>query len=197
MSAFMQQHELILNNDYRAPAEAEPVHRKKVSTTEPLVQSPKGKARVSDASPLANLPAIIEKEAGLYFWDNEEAQFVEHGTVTAKILQGPSFETWLTASSDEGQLLAHKISANMNQRWTSKMRSLTWNHFGEDQVMTSWVLRFAGGPEDYEAFLKTFTQALWETLYQTAWGKIKVGSSLLYVLPVLMGGGPRRMSRTT
>ncbi|KAJ6599005.1 VID27 cytoplasmic protein-domain-containing protein [Mycena vulgaris] len=161
---------------WKAPAEDKLLHRKKVSTTakteatQPLAESPKGKA---PASPLSNLPILIEKEAGLYFWDGDEGQFVEHGTVTAKILKGASFDSWLTASSDEGQLLAHKISTDMNQRWTSKMRSLTWNHFGEDQVMTSWVLRFVGEPEDYESFLQTFTQALWETLYQTAWGKIK------------------------
>ncbi|KAJ7129602.1 VID27 cytoplasmic protein-domain-containing protein [Mycena epipterygia] len=164
---------------WKAPAEDKPIHRKKVAATkteaaEPLVEPSKGKARASDASPLSNLPALIEKEAGLYFWDNEEAQFVEHGTVTARILKGTSFESWLTASSDEGQLLAHKITSDMNQRWTSKMRSLTWNHFGDDKVMTSWVMRFTGEPEDYEAFLQTFTQALWETLYQTAWGKIKI-----------------------
>ncbi|KAF7352740.1 hypothetical protein MVEN_01240200 [Mycena venus] len=155
---------------WKAPEEATPVHRKKVAAAE---QSPKGKARASDASPLSSLPVVIEKKADLFFWDGEEGEFVEHGPVTARILKGEGFETWLTASSDDEQLLAHKINPNMNQRWTSKMRSLTWNHLSDDQVVTSWVLRFGGEVEDYEAFLQTFTQALWETLYQTAWGKIK------------------------
>ncbi|KAJ7180159.1 VID27 cytoplasmic protein-domain-containing protein [Mycena crocata] len=157
---------------WKAPTAAKPLHRKKVST-EPVPESPKGKTREAHGSPLLNLPVVIEKEADLYFWDGEESQFVEHGTVTAKILEGPNFESWLTASSDDGQLLAHKISTNMNQRWTGKMRSLTWNHFGDDQVMTSWVLRFTGEVEDYESFLQTFTQKLWETTYTTAWGKMK------------------------
>ncbi|KAJ7665555.1 VID27 cytoplasmic protein [Mycena rosella] len=152
---------------WKAPTETKPVHRKKVATKTEAVEP------LWKRVPLANLPVLVEKEAGLYFWDGDEGQFVEHGTVTARILKGVSFDSWLTASSDEGQLLAHKVSTDMNQRWTSKMRSLTWNHLGDDQVMTSWVLRFTGEMEDYEAFLQTFTQALWETLYQTAWGKIK------------------------
>lgn len=164
---------------WKAPIKDKPLHRKKANAktepVEPPVPSSKGKARAATehTSPLSNLPVLVEKEAGLYFWDGDEGQFVEHGPVTARILKGESFDSWLTASSDDGQLLAHKISTNMNQRWTSKMRSLTWNHFGDDQVMTSWVLRFTGELEDYESFLQTFTQALWETLYQTAWGKIK------------------------
>ncbi|KAJ7228629.1 VID27 cytoplasmic protein-domain-containing protein [Mycena pura] len=159
---------------WRAPAEPTPVHRKKASVgtkaaAPPVTESPKGKAR---ASPLLDLPVIIEKEADLYFWDNEEDQFIEHGAVTAKIRQSDTFESWLTASSDEGQLLAHKIRSEMNHRWSIKMRSLTWNHLGDTGLMTSWVLRFRS-TEDYEVVLQTFTQTLWETLYQMAWGKIK------------------------
>ncbi|KAJ6536630.1 VID27 cytoplasmic protein [Mycena sp. CBHHK59/15] len=164
---------------WKAPSENKPVHRKKVTakakTSEALAVEPtKGKARASPehASPSMDLPVLISQEADLYFWDNDRAEFVQHGTVTAKIQQSASFESWLIASSDDGQLLAHRIATDMNQRWTSKMRSLTWNHLGEDQVMTSWVMRFSG-PEEYEAFLQMFTQALWEALYQTAWGKIK------------------------
>ncbi|KAJ6485112.1 VID27 cytoplasmic protein-domain-containing protein [Mycena vitilis] len=156
---------------WKAPEEAPPAHRKKVAAP---AAEPTSATRASNAqaSGLSNLPVLVEKEAGLFFWDSEEGEFVEHGTVTAKMLQGPNFESWLTASSDGEQLLAHKINPNMNQRWTSKMRSLTWNHLSDDQVMTSWVLRFDAA-EDYEAFLQTFTQVLWETLYQTAWGKMK------------------------
>ncbi|KAJ6515828.1 VID27 cytoplasmic protein-domain-containing protein [Mycena sanguinolenta] len=159
---------------WKAPEEAAPAHRKKVVAAEPLPESTKGKARASDASPLLSLPVLVEKAADLFYWDGEENRFVEYGAVTAKILKGEGFESWLTASGDGKQVLAHKISQDMNQRWTSKMRSLTWNHFNDDQDMNSWVLRFSGGIEDYEAFLQTFTQALWETLYQTAWGKMKV-----------------------
>ncbi|KAK7061778.1 VID27 cytoplasmic protein-domain-containing protein [Favolaschia claudopus] len=153
---------------WKAPEEAAPVHRKKVA----VADSPKGKSRAADPSPLLQLPVLVEKEADLFFWDGEAGEFVEHGPVTAKLLQGTGFESWLTASSGDDQLLAHKIADNMNQRWTSKMRSLTWNHLSDDQVMTSWVLRFRA-LEDYEAFLQGFTQVLWETLYQTAWGKMK------------------------
>ncbi|KAJ7276462.1 VID27 cytoplasmic protein [Mycena haematopus] len=158
---------------WKAPSEVAPTHRKKIAASAPLAESTKAKARTADASPVLGLPVLIEKVADLFFWDGEEAQFVEYGPVTAKILKGEGFETWLTASSEGNQVLAHKLSQNMNQRWTSKMRSLTWNHFNDDQDMNSWVLRFSGEVEDYEAFLQTFTQVMWEMLYQTAWGKMK------------------------
>ncbi|CAK5262685.1 unnamed protein product [Mycena citricolor] len=148
-----------------------PVRRKKVAAPQETVvaSAPVAPAAVSA---LADFPVLIEKEAALFFWDSDIAEFVEHGQVVARILRGESFESWLTASNEDGQLLAHKIRTEMNQRWTSKMRSFTWNHMGDDGNMTSWVMRF-GSLEDYEPFLQTFTQALWETLYQTAWAKAK------------------------
>jgi hypothetical protein len=168
----------------RAPEEDKPIHRKKVSQGKPRASEASETTSPSEqASPVLDLPVLISQKAGLFFWDSQRFEFVEHGPVTARIQQGASFETWLTASSEDGQLLAHKISSDMNQRWTSKMRSLTWNHLGNDQEMTSWVLRFEGGQEEYEAFLQAFTQALWETLYQTAWGKMKV--CYFYFLPLL------------
>ncbi|KAJ7638872.1 VID27 cytoplasmic protein-domain-containing protein [Roridomyces roridus] len=154
---------------WQAPAAPQPARRKKVAE-----ESPKGKGRATEVSPLAHLPVLIVKEADLFFWDPELEHFAEHGPVTAKLLRvsDSTFVSWLTASSSDGDLLTHKITDNMSARWTSKMRSLTWTHTGEDKVPTSWVLRFATS-EDYEAFMKAFSQVLWETLYQTAWGKMK------------------------
>jgi hypothetical protein len=71
----------------------------------------KGKARAPNewhASPLLCLLVLVE-EAGLFFW---EARFVEHDTMTARILKGESFERWLTVSTGDEQLFAHKISQN-------------------------------------------------------------------------------------
>ncbi|CAK5275544.1 unnamed protein product [Mycena citricolor] len=156
---------------FKPPIVNPPVRRKKVAAPQETVvaSAPVAPAAVSA---LADFPVLIEKEAALFFWDSDIAEFVEHGQVVARILRGESFESWLTASNEDGQLLAHKIRTEMNQRWTSKMRSFTWNHMGDDGNMTSWVMRF-GSLEDYEPFLQTFTQALWETLYQTAWAKAK------------------------
>ncbi|KAF7301722.1 hypothetical protein MIND_00737800 [Mycena indigotica] len=147
---------------WKAPAETKPAQRKKV----------KGEEAYTKGSPLLDLPVAVEKETDLFYWDHEQNAFVEHGPVTARVLKGDAFNSWLTASSGDDQLLAHKISSDMNQRWSTKMRSLTWNHRGDDQNMTSWVLRFRS-LEDFEVVQPIFTQALWEMLYQTAWGKMK------------------------
>ncbi|KAJ7068324.1 VID27 cytoplasmic protein-domain-containing protein [Mycena amicta] len=150
---------------WRAPAEAKPAQRKKAGVSAST-------SKPKSASPLADLPVAVEKEADMFFWDHDVMAFVEHGPVTARILKGDGFTSWLTASADGDQLLAHKICSEMNQRWSTKMHSFTWNNWGEDGSMTSWVLRFRS-LEDYEQVQPIFTQALWEMLYQTAWGKMK------------------------
>ncbi|KAF7332108.1 hypothetical protein MKEN_00091500 [Mycena kentingensis (nom. inval.)] len=142
-------------------------------TESKIAQRKKVAAPGAGSSPLMDLPVAIEKDAVLFFWDKENETFAEYNAVTARILKGDVFNSWLTASEGEGtQLLAHRITSDMMQRWSTKMRSLTWNYFGEDGNMSSWVLRF-NDVESYEQVRATYTQALWETLYQTAWGKMK------------------------
>nr|GAT59478.1 predicted protein [Mycena chlorophos] len=150
---------------WKAPAEAKPAQRKKVATS----GSP---SKTKASSPLLDLPVAIEKPGDLYFWDHDKNEFMEHGPVIVKIVKGDAFNSWLTASADGDQILAHKITSDLNQRWSTKMCSLTWNNFLEDGTANSWVVRFQS-LEDYEQIQPIFTQALWEMLYQTAWGKMK------------------------
>lgn len=63
----------------------------------------------------------------------------------------------------------------MNQRWSHRMLSLTWNHMGEDGSHNSWLFRF-GTQEDFAGILQTFSQSLWETLHRIQWGKAKASS---------------------
>jgi len=61
----------------------------------------------------------------------------------------------------------------MNQRFSPKMLSLTWNHLGDDDnSQSSWLFRFHS-EDNFGSALQTFTQCLWESLHQTPWGKIK------------------------
>jgi hypothetical protein len=123
----------------------------------------------------SSLSVLVAKEAQLFFWNGQEENFEPEGDVTAKIMQrkGSNFEYWLTASNDGGQTLGHKIMSEMNQRWSSKMQSLTWNHLSDNGVQSSWVFRFLD-EESYAQFQGAFTQALWESLHQTSWSKMKV-----------------------
>jgi hypothetical protein len=124
---------------------------------------------------MSSLPVLVAHEAELYLWDMENEEFLNQGIVTAKIVQqkGSGFEYWLTASSDNGQLLAHKITQDMNQRWSNKMLTLTWNHLGDNGSQRSWLFRF-GEQVAYDTFLRTFMQSLWEALHQASWTNIKV-----------------------
>jgi hypothetical protein len=147
-----------------------------LSVAEPT--SPKGKAQGTSApSPL--LSAVVAQEAELYLWDLEKEAFELQSDVTAQIAQptGVPFEYWLIASNAEGQELAHKITSEMNQRWSNEMLSITWNHFSDHNNASNWLFRFKT-LEGYILFKNIFTQAMWEGLHQTSWAKIKVSTEV-------------------
>lgn len=135
---------------------------------EKVVPTPKTSPFVS------SMDVAISAEAELYLWDPAQEQFENQGIVTAAIMQqtNSTFVYWLTASSSDGHLLAHRFSADMNQRFSHKMRSLTWNHLADDGSQRSWLFRF--GEAEFGEFLNKFTQCLWETLHHAAWAKAKV-----------------------
>lgn len=127
------------------------------------------------SAPSAPLAIVYEGPAELYLWDMEKEEFEIQNTVNAQIAQptGVPFEYWLVASTDEGQELAHKITSEMNPRWSTKMLSITWNMFTDHGAASSWLFRFTT-PEGYLQFKNVFTQASWEGLHQIHWGKVKV-----------------------
>lgn len=150
-----------------------------LSVAEPT--SSKGKARATSPTspPSSSLSIVMAQEAELYLWDMEQEDFNLQGDVIAQIAQptGVAFEYWLVASNSEGQELAHKITSEMNQRWSTKMLSITWNHFSDHNIASSWLFRFKS-PEAYMLFKNEFTEAMWEGLHQTSWSKIKVSTQL-------------------
>ncbi|KIM90864.1 hypothetical protein PILCRDRAFT_811354 [Piloderma croceum F 1598] len=135
--------------------------------------SPKGKARATSPSS-SSLFIVIAQEAELHLWDMEQEEFELQGEVTAQIAQptGVPFEYWLVASNSEGQELAHKITSEMNPRWSTKTLSITWNNFSDRNFASSWLFRFKSA-EAYMLFKNAFTQVMWEGLHQTSWTKIK------------------------
>ena len=130
---------------------------------------------------LSQTTTLLEEEAELYFWDVQTEGFRNDGIVVARFVQQTptsnsnlEFTYWLTASNDQGIILAHRIKTDMNQRFSGKMLSLTWNYMGDEgEGGSSWLLRFSD-VEEYKKVVEVFTKCLWETLHQVSWGKIKV-----------------------
>jgi hypothetical protein len=161
---------------------AEPI----VVDEEQLSPSPSAPVHPPVAQFLSQTTTLLEEEAELYFWDIQTEGFRNDGIVIARFVQQASSSTtteftyWLTASNDQGTILAHQIKSDMNQRFSGKMFSLTWNYMGEEggdggSQPSSWLLRFPGA-EEYKRIVEVFTKCLWETLHQVSWGKIKVCS---------------------
>ncbi|KAI0938089.1 hypothetical protein AcV7_003377 [Taiwanofungus camphoratus] len=136
-----------------------------------LSPSPKTKKAPGSDS---GMPELLSEEAELHLWNRDRGFFVKQADVTAKIVQNPAgtFDYWMIASSEEGQMLAHKITSDMNQRWSTKMLSLTWNYVSDTGLQSSWCLRFVT-PEAFESFQHVFTRTLWEGLNQYSWEKAK------------------------
>lgn len=121
-------------------------------------------------------PALVSLEAELHWFNREKGYFVHQADVIARIVQPPDaapFNYWLAAYAEEGQVLAHRVSSDMNQRWSGKTNSITWNNESSSGLQTSWCLRFKD-EHDLESFQISFTKALWETLNRYPWEKAKV-----------------------
>ena len=134
-------------------------------------------------SPFNSYPPLVDEEAELHLWDREKEYFVKQSDGRAAIVGLPTnsktngYEYWMIARSEGNDVvLWHKIDPDMNQRWSTKVWSLTWNHMNEKGVQTSWCFRFLA-QESYAIFQEQFTRALWETLHQVPWSTSKVGYS--------------------
>lgn len=149
-----------------APVAAAPVER-----SVQLAQKP---AAPSSSTSIPNAEEIVSKEAVLYLWDTTRAQFDTQGVFTASIYRrtDEAFNYSLAAHNGDYMLLAHRISSDMNPKWTHRMLSITWNHLNADGSGNSWCLRFATA-EDYAEMSEVFVRCLWETLHQVSWEKIK------------------------
>lgn len=133
------------------------------------------KRKVAASDP--NMPALATELAELHLWEKDQGVFLKQADVTARVAHNPAggkYEYWLLASTEEGQLLAHRISSDMNQRWSSRVLSFTWNNISDSGIGNSWCLRF-DTQEAFDEFQKAFTRALWETMNQWPWEKAKVG----------------------
>ena len=139
----------------------------------------------SSTSPFDSYTTMVNEEAELHLWDRDKEYFIKHSDGRATIVGSPTnsksngYDYWIVARSTDGGdgghvILWHKIDADMNQRWSTKVSSLTWNHMGQNGIQTSWCFRFLS-QESFANFQEQFTRALWETLHQVPWSTSKVG----------------------
>ena len=160
-----------------------------VSSQPPASQTSSASSTDTTTSPFDSYPTLVNEEAELHLWDREKEYFVKQTDGRATIVGLPTnsktngYEYWIIARSTEGGdksrvVLWHKIDTDMNQRWSTKVWSLTWNHMNERGVQTSWCFRFFN-QESYATFQEQFTRALWETLHQVPWSTSKVCYSLM------------------
>ncbi|KAF7969306.1 hypothetical protein HWV62_27735 [Athelia sp. TMB] len=150
-----------------------------VGAMQALAVAPTSPAKAAPASapappPAPQLAAVLEEPADLHLWNAETEEYDLQSEVTAQIAQptGVPFEYWLVASNAEGKELAHKITSEMNPRWSTRTLSITWNMFSDHGVGSSWLFQFRT-PEAYLQFKAVFTQASWEGLHQMSWAKVK------------------------
>ncbi|KAH9999878.1 VID27 cytoplasmic protein [Russula vinacea] len=146
---------------------------KKISAkVKDATKSPQSPASSSNSDP--SLEVLIDEKAELFLWDRSEGYFVLEAAVFARIVQrkGANYSFFLTSTSQEGQLLAHRVSSQMMQRWSPATWSLTWNNVNESGNQSSWCLRFES-QEAFEGFRAEFTKRAWESSNQTSWDKVK------------------------
>ncbi|KAI0723285.1 VID27 cytoplasmic protein [Earliella scabrosa] len=138
-------------------------------------ESPKPKKALSKESTDPSMPSLFAEQAELHLWDKESSNFVKQGDVIARVarnLSAGQYDFWLIASAEEGQVLAHKISSDMNQRLAPRVLSFTWNNISDSGEANSWCLRFEE-EEVFEDFQRAFSRALWEGLNHIPWEKAK------------------------
>lgn len=74
---------------------------------------------------------------------------------------------------NNGSLRAlHQIDSNMNQRYSQRMNSFTWNYSNDAGGISSYCVRFEG-EEPLSLFVQEFMRVGWETLHQASFKKAK------------------------
>ncbi len=127
------------------------------------------------SSPKSTIPTVISKTAELYLWDQDSGHFLKQADVLGSISpRSLSYDFWMTATTDVGQqLLSHKITSELNARWSTKLSTVTWNHTSRLGHLSSWCLKFEG-PKDCRGFWEAYSACLYEATNAASWQKVKV-----------------------
>jgi hypothetical protein len=149
------------------------------SVQPPAMQSKPRRPAAGASFASSSLSTVTSQEARVFLWDREAESFVsehEEEVVVARIVERTSgdYNYWLIVTDEDGDFVSHKITSDMNPRWSPKTSSLTWNYFNNG-IYDSWALQFTSA-EAYDVFKRAFAQCQWETLHGAPFQKAKVGS---------------------
>ncbi|EEB07252.2 Vid27 family protein [Schizosaccharomyces japonicus yFS275] len=112
-------------------------------------------------------------QAELHLFDSEEETFMlQDEIVEAGVYDLGNWKYWLWISSGEKTWLSQPVEPEMNPVFSFEHLSFIWNYFDEDGRAFSWLLRF-DDQDAMEKFQEVLMRALWETLNQQRWLKIK------------------------
>ena len=124
----------------------------------------------------ADLPAVVKKPAELYLWDQDDGHFLKQADIHGSIVKESesSFDYLVVAATLEGQqLFAHKLTSDLNARWSTKLASCTWNHTSAGGTLSSWCFKLET-LDDFREFQEAWGSCLYESLNQASWAKAKV-----------------------
>ncbi|KAF9492798.1 VID27 cytoplasmic protein [Pleurotus eryngii] len=143
---------------------------------EPTPESP-GASRASaeyEVNPIATYSALLSVPAGLHQWNTDTENFEPWGDAVARIVQDPDdqYSFYLAATLNDSRFIGHKVTTDMNQKYSKKIFTVTWNNIDRDGSQASWVLQFQN-LEDFEAFQKLLGQCMWESLNRLPYAKVK------------------------
>ncbi|KZO94837.1 VID27 cytoplasmic protein [Calocera viscosa TUFC12733] len=144
--------------------------------TSPTAPSPSRPIRPTNTAVLDRGEVLSEEPAVLYLWSLQEGKFLGEGVVNAQLVETDDFTFWVLAKESGAKggyhtVLAHRVSAEINGRWSKVHLSFTWNNH-TSLGMETWCLKFdeAGA---YQRFQDRMNICVWETLNEMRWGRIK------------------------
>ncbi|PFH61883.1 hypothetical protein XA68_16011 [Ophiocordyceps unilateralis] len=92
--------------------------------------------------------------------------------VIATVSEVGKWEYWLQIDGKGKSWLGAPVVAEFNPVFDFEYLSFVFNHFTDDGMARSWLLRFKDQPT-LEKFQQAVMQAIWEKLNETKWAKIK------------------------
>lgn len=116
-----------------------------------------------ETQPKSRTPTVTSTTAELYLWEQDDGHFLKQADIVGSI--GPRSSCYyITATTDKGQqLISHKISSELNARWSAKLSSATWNHTTRLGYSSSWCMKFRS-IEDFKEFRKAYSACLNEAI---------------------------------
>ncbi|KAF8424148.1 VID27 cytoplasmic protein-domain-containing protein [Tirmania nivea] len=146
---------------------------KKEKTVEVALPMPEPTVAPAAAQAPATREELAKENAELHLFDIASGTFVmQEPKVTASVLEVGDWEYWLQVDSKDKSWLGLPVAADLNPVFNFEFLSFIFNHYTEDGVAYSWLLRFRD-METEERFQEGIMRALWEQLNQQKWLKTK------------------------